>query len=1485
MRTVRRTASALMLLSLWMTLVLPVFSGPLPTALAVSNVTLVGSLQSELGCPGDWQPDCATTHMTAGADGVYRFNASLPPGNYDYKVAIGDSWSENYGKGGVSGGDNISLTVPNTGGPTTLVKFYYDPISHWITENVNTKIVTAAGSFQSEVGCPGDWSPDCLKSWLEDLDYDGTYTWETTAIPAGSYDFKVTIGESWDENYGAGGVPGGSNISFTVPANGAKVKFSFNYATKAISVSTGHGHDNNVEYDGLGHNSQDPIYRQPFGAVNPNTPIKLRFRTFANDVTGVKVRFYDSTSKQEFFQNMTLAVKGVSCYDARLASEICDWYETSYTPPALTTIYYRFVATDGTASAYYADDKFKDGGWGEATPGLVDNSYVVTVFDPAFKPISWMQNAVIYQIFPDRFRNGNATNDPNVVTEPRYRYPSNPDDQILDKTWTDFPEGYCRAYTNPAAPCTEGPKGRDYFGGDLAGVTQKLDYLKALGVTVLYFNPIFEAGSDHAYDTQDYKKIDHFFGTQGDWNTLVAQANTKGMKIVLDGVFNHTSSDSPYFDRYHHYSNNGACESVSSPYRDWFYFSPLAGGPCAGPSGPNTMTYDAWFGFDSLPVLNKNNTSVRNMIYANNDSVAKTWLNTGAAGWRLDVMGDGSFPDEYWQQFRTAVKSTKPDATIIGELWKKEEILPKIHGDIADTTMNYRFRNAILGFFGTVDDKGFADDGATNQPPSLFASKLNSLREDYPDATYYTLMNLMDSHDTQRILWSLTPGNRNREDKEFNAANLAKGKQRLKLATLVQMTIPGAPTIYYGDEVALTGDDDPDDRRPFPWLDLNSPAANDGYFGAGGDHSILDHYRRLTLIRKVLPELTQGELKFLLTDDTNRTMAYGMRIKSQGKLSIVAINRDENSSKTLQIPLAGYLRDGVTFKNLLTNETLTSAGGFLTITLPALGGTILTIQSGQDIVGSDAPATASAVAGNGNVSLNWSAVFAPSRYNIYRTLLSGGGYEFVGTTTGTSFVDSSVINGKRYYYVVRAVDGTGNEGKNSKEVAATPSFPIGYAVLQYPKTITKVKSIEPTENIYAQTYVAGLTDSGGSADAIMAQVGFGAQGSNPANWNSWVNMGYNTRSGNNYEYVATLTPEVTGTFDLLVRFSTDGGLTWQYGDQDGYYPGEPGTDMPGVLTVTPNPDTTPPAAPTNLRIADWSSGFIKVAWDAVSDGAQYRVYRSLTSGGFDYNNPIAKVDGSTTSFTDNSVGNGTTYYYVVRAYDAALNASGSSNQVSQRAEPKLVAVTFRVRVPAETPASDTIYIPGSIDQFGPWNPGKQALVNRGGGIWDVTVNILDGTAVEYKYTRGAWDRVEWWGSIVSTANRNVSISYGTTGTQLVDDTATNWGTGSDTHKAVQAWRDPLVVSTSTSATSVRANFAANIQTPAGGDFSSSIVVTKGGSAVAGTVAPSGSKALVWTPGAPLTAGTYTVTVSNVRSDLGGDSVIMQAPYVFTFTLP
>ena len=199
-----------------------------------TSVTVAGDLQSEAGCAGDWDPACAATHLTYDAsDDVWQGTFSLPAGNYQYKAALNDSWDENYGLHAVPGGDNIPLNLPQA----ASVKFYYDHKTHWITDNHSTPIPVAVGDFQSELGCPGDWQPDCLRSWLEDPDGNGTATFETTALPAGSYQAKVAVNESWDENYGAGGAPNGDNIPFSVPTNNAKVTFSYDTTSHVLTIS------------------------------------------------------------------------------------------------------------------------------------------------------------------------------------------------------------------------------------------------------------------------------------------------------------------------------------------------------------------------------------------------------------------------------------------------------------------------------------------------------------------------------------------------------------------------------------------------------------------------------------------------------------------------------------------------------------------------------------------------------------------------------------------------------------------------------------------------------------------------------------------------------------------------------------------------------------------------------------------------------------------------------------------------------------------------------------------------------------------------------------------------------------------------------------------------------------------------------------------------------------------------------------------------
>lgn len=224
--------------SIWLTLtILATAIGIAPRSrAATTSVTIAGSLQSELGCPGDWDPACSATHLLYdAADDVWQRSFSVPAGNWEYKAAINDSWDENYGASGMPNGSNIPLSLAAAG----AVKFYFDDKSKWITDNLNARIVTAPGSFQSELGCSGDWQPDCLRSWLQDIDGDGVFTFTTSALPMGNYEVKAAIGEAWDENYGLGGAQNGSNISFAVSANYLPVHFSFASSSNVLTVRVG----------------------------------------------------------------------------------------------------------------------------------------------------------------------------------------------------------------------------------------------------------------------------------------------------------------------------------------------------------------------------------------------------------------------------------------------------------------------------------------------------------------------------------------------------------------------------------------------------------------------------------------------------------------------------------------------------------------------------------------------------------------------------------------------------------------------------------------------------------------------------------------------------------------------------------------------------------------------------------------------------------------------------------------------------------------------------------------------------------------------------------------------------------------------------------------------------------------------------------------------------------------------------------------------
>jgi len=1350
-----------------------------------ASVTIAGSLQAALGCPGDWAPDCAVTHLGYDPDDdVWQASFSVPAGSYEYKAALNDSWDENYGANAQPNGSNIGLVTAGT----TSVKFYYDHKSHWVTDAINSAIATLPGSFQSELGCAGDWDPGCLRSWLQDPDGDGTYIFETAALPAGAYEAKVAINEGWDVNYGAGGVLNGPNIPFTVSADSQQVVFTYNSTSHILTIQAGHGPDNNIEWDGLRHDSRDTLYRSPGGAIPAGTPVTLRLRTFHNDVTAVKLRVYDINANGQQIVPMLLAATGVSCYQPELENDTCDYWQASLPNDQPNNLWYRFIVSDGDDTDYYADNTpALDGGMGNPSEEIIDNSYALMVFDPAFSAPSWASNAVIYQIFPDRFRNGRKNNDPRTGD---IRY----DDPVLALPWGTLPEGFCRNYadgdtncpwrfdTTPPdySPTKESPRGRDYMGGDLKGVEQMLDYLKSIGVTAIYFNPVFDAGSNHSYDTQDYYKIDPYFGTQKDWENLVKGAKQHGMRIILDGVFNHLSSDSPIFDRYHHYPTVGACESADSPYRDWFQFRAPSGSEpsvCApsSPGGSDTF-YDGWFGFDSIPVINKSNPEVQEYFLSGENSVSRYWLKNGAGAWRMDVMGDASFPAGYWEDFRQIVKETRNDALIIGELWQKDSTLLRfLRGDRADTTMNYRLRDAVLGLLapGPFDSKGFADSGRILSP-SEFAARISSIREDYPDAAFYSLMNLVDSHDTERILWTLTPGVETQAEKELNASNLAQGKLRQMIASLIQFTMPGAPTVFYGDEVGQTGDDDPDDRRTFPWADL----------GGHPDDSLLTHYKLLAGLRKATPVLTRGDLHMLLADDTAGTLAYGRKMGNQA--AVVVINRG-NQAQTVSIPVGGYLPDDVGFRSLygVGNSGISTyivTGGSLTINLNSMSAWVL-VTGSTDLQPPDAPSGLAVTAeGSGQVSLAWQAVSGANGYNLYRSPLSGGGWVRVNASplTGTTFTDTGLPNGQNIYYVVTALDGNGNESGYSGEVSALPHDTIGWANLQWPPTLTHTISVvDRTDNVYGQVWIDGVTNLPGATPTLLAQLGFGPSGSNPdgnPNW-TWVDAGFNIDAGNNDEFVASLLPESTGSFDYAYRYSTTNGRDWIFADLDGIGNGY-SSDQAGKLTVNPSDDTLAPAVPSGLDVINASPVGISPAWAAVQGDPSlygYEVLRAGASGG-PYE-MLARVTG--TDFIDTDVVEGATYYYVVRSVDLSFNRSTFSDEATATAELRTVSLVFNVTVPDTTDATGrNVYIAGFLDRLDgglpQWDPGGVALTRVDATHYTITFTGKENVSIEYKYTLGDWDHVEKDGACGEIANRQLTLAYGASGVMTVADNVPNW---------------------------------------------------------------------------------------------------------------
>ena len=482
-----------------------------------------------------------------------------------------------------------------------------------------------------------------------------------------------------------------------------------------------------------------------------------------------------------------------------------DFFKGSVTLSTYGIWHYRFEGEypDGNLAFFGRDYD------GTAIRGDWLPEWQLTVSKVECKTPDWSKRGVIYQIFPDRFNRGE-----DRIFNKRGR---------LHSDWYDRPD-YAREGVDYRAD--------DFYGGNIKGVIDKLDYLVSLGVSAIYFNPVFESSSNHRYDTGDYLKIDNLFGDEEQFEELITKAKEKGIGIILDGVFNHTGADSLYFNKFGNYPTLGAYQSKESPYYNWFYFDNF----------PDR--YGCWWGSTVVPTVNKSAEGYRNLILGENGVIEK-WTKMGVAGWRLDVVDE--LPIDFTTDLCRKIKEVNPDCSIIGEVWEDastkvaySEWRPYFMGEQLDGVMNYPFKEAIISFMlgGKTKD---------------FVSSITHILENYPKANLDVNMNLIGSHDTARILTVLsgvTPPYRKEDRASFTMdGNLyALAKRRLKIASALQYFLPGVPCLYYGDEAGSYGYEDPLNRGTYPW--------------GREDGDLVDHYQRLGSLRKEHQNLFLGETSF-----------------------------------------------------------------------------------------------------------------------------------------------------------------------------------------------------------------------------------------------------------------------------------------------------------------------------------------------------------------------------------------------------------------------------------------------------------------------------------------------------------------------------------------------------------------------------------------------------------------------------------------------
>lgn len=567
----------------------------------------------------------------------------------------------------------------------------------------------------------------------------------------------------------------------------------------------------NIKY-----NSQSKKHKHPFGAVSNKQEVRFSVNIVSDEeITGVDFIYRRDNSDTPIYISMQKKEE----YD----NNYTFFCHNTFNIPDL--YFYRFEIKTNNGILFVG---LKDGN------AVIEDwlpEWQITVYDDNFKTPDWVYGGIMYQIFPDRFCRDDAFA-PLPAKGPRR----------MHKSWYDIPEFI---YDNPEY------KANDYYGGNIDGIISRLDYIKSLGVNIIYLNPVFESPEYHRYSTADYMNIDPYFGTNEGFERLAKKCAELNIKIIIDGVFSHTGADSIYFNKYNHYDSIGAFNSVDSKYHNWYSFTEY----------PDK--YECWWGFENLPNVVETNKEYMDYITGKN-GVIEFWQRKGCNGWRLDVADE--LPDEFLDSLYKRAKTVDRESFVVGEVW--EDATNKfaygnrrryLLGGQMDSVMNYPWRTAILEYVKSSDEK-------------LFNDRLVCILENYPPQVLKCLMNSISTHDTLRAI-TYFGVNHDVEDEKKGEYKMTPeeydyGKKCLIFATFLQFTLPGIPSIYYGDEVGLQGFRDPYCRMGYPY----------GY----EDKEILEFYRELARVR------TENKTDFS-SDFELYSMSDGMYSFKRGEL-LCAIN-------------------------------------------------------------------------------------------------------------------------------------------------------------------------------------------------------------------------------------------------------------------------------------------------------------------------------------------------------------------------------------------------------------------------------------------------------------------------------------------------------------------------------------------------------------------------------------------------------------------